>query len=32
MLYLRVKLEIQAELVVKGFDEERGAMEMFTSL
>lgn len=32
VVYSRVKLKVQAKLVIEGFDEKRGAMEMFTSL
>lgn len=31
-LYSRIKLKVQTKLVVEGFDEKRGAMEVFTSL
>lgn len=32
LFYLRVKLEIEAKLVVEGFDEKRGAMEVLARL
>jgi hypothetical protein len=32
LFYLRVKLKIQTKLVVEGFDEKRGAMEVLAGL
>jgi hypothetical protein len=32
LFYLRVKLKIQTKLVVEGFDEKRGSMEVLAGL